>query len=341
MWTSARNLGFVLLLAGLQIPGPVAGAEPPAAASAAYGQGQKHLARRTTEDLRAALADFERATAADPTFAPAFAGLAEARALLYDYPGAREAADRALALDERLASAHAVLGFVRMHADWAWSGAETELKRAVELDPQRATPHMWNAIFLEAIGRSDAAVAEARRAVELEPRNAQVRAGLGYRLYWARRYDEAVAELTAALELDPALETAHYFTGRARGQQGRIAEARTAFAHAKALSPKDANLRSAGAYLEALAGRRKEAERILPELERLAIRSLPFASQVAGIRAALGDKATALGWLERAHTNREGALVWLKIDPRFDSLRGEPRFIEILRQMGLGESGAK
>ena len=342
-----RNLatyaGLALLLLGLQtstaIASPAAPAPParPSAGTAAeaVAEGQKLLARREPDDIRAALRKFEQATAADASSAPAFAGLAEASALLYDYPRAKEAALRAVALDDGLANAHAVLGFVRLHGDWDWAGAETELRRALELDPKNATTHLWSAILLEATGRSDEAITAARRAVELTPAQAQVRAGLGFRLYWARRYDEAVTELNAALELDPRLETAWYFIGRARVQQGRFDDARAAFARAKELSPKDANLTSAVGYLEALAGRRQQAEDVLLELERLALRGLPFSSQVAGLRAALGNKQAALGWLERAHSNREGALVWLKIDPRFDSLRSEPRFAEVLQRMGL------
>ncbi len=286
-------------------------------------------------DLRAALKDFQQATAADATFAPAFAGLAETQALLFNYPAAREAAQRALALDDRLAMAHAVMGFVRMHADWDWAGAEAEIQRALELDPGKITPLLWYAILLEVTGRSSEAVAQAQRAARLAPEDPHVRAGLGYRLFWARHYDEAVAELAEALKLDPTLETAQYFIGRARVQQGRFDEARGAFARARELSPSDGNLLSASAYLEALAGKRKEAERLLAQMEKLAHRGLPFASQVAGVHLALGHKGVALGWLEKALSAREGALVWLKIDPRFESLRGEPRFVEILRELKL------
>ena len=340
---SPRSLVLLLIACGLwaAAASPASSTQPntpPTAAAEAVTEGQKLLARREPDDIRAALRKFEQATAADAGSAPAFSGLAEASALLYDYPRAKEAALRAVALDDRLANAHAVLGFVRLHGDWDWAGAEAELRRALELDPKNATTHLWSAILLEATGRSDEAVAAARRAVELAPGQSQIRAGLGYRLYWARRYDEAVAELNAALELDPKLETAWYFIGRARVQQGRFDDARAAFARAKELSPKDANLTSAVAYLEVLAGRREQAENILLEIERLALRGLPFSSQVAGIQAALGDKQAALGWLERARSNHEGALVWLKIDPRFDSLRGEPRFAETLQRMGL--SGA-
>ena len=339
----AFRAGVALLLGGLplqmalaspQAPANEAGA-PGSAAAKAVAEGQALLAKRSPEDIRAALRQFERATAADANFAPAYAGLAEARALTFEYPGAREAALRAVELDDGQATAHAVLGFVKLHADWDWAGAEAELKRALELDPRNPTAHLWSAILWEATGRTAEAVAAARRAVELAPGQAQVRAGLGYRLYWARRYDEAVAELTASLEQDPESSTAHYFIGRARVQQGRFDEARTAFARAREVSSEDANLKSATAYLEARAGRREASEKILLELQRLSLRGLPFSSQVAGIRAALGDKDAALGWLEQAHSGHEAALVWIKVDPRFDPLRGEPRFVEILQRMGL------
>lgn len=337
--------GCALLIAGLQISPAIASAAsetaaPPTAAAEAYAQGQERLAKRTADDLQEAIEAFERAIDADASFAPAYAGLAEAKALIYDYPGARQAALRALELDERLAAAHAVLGFAMLHGDWDWAGAEKELRRAVELDPQKATPHLWHAIVLEATGRSEEAVQAARKAVEIQPQDANVRAGLGYRLYWARRYDEAVAELTAAAQLDPGLETALYFIGRARVQQGRFKEAQAAFDRAREISPRDSNLTSAEAYMDALSGKRKQAQKVLAELERHASRGLKFSSQVAGLYAALGDKVKALAALERAQANHEGALVWIKIDPRFDSLRGEARFQKILREMRLAGSNA-
>lgn len=311
---------------------------PPSPATEAYAQGQAHLASRTADGLQAAIEDFDRAIGADASFAPAYAGLAEARALLYDYPGARQAALRALELDERLAAAHAVLGFSLLHGDWDWASAEKELRRAVELDPQRATSHLWHAIALEATGRSEEAVEAARKAVVIQPQDANVHAGLGYRLYWARRYDEAVTELTAAAQLDPQLDTAYYFIGRARVQQGRFKEAQDAFDRAWEISPKNSNVTSAAAYMDAMSGKRKQAQKVLSELERQANRGLRVSSQVAALHAALGKKGVALGWLERAQESHEGALVWIKIDPRFDSLRNEPRFKAILREMKLDSS---
>ncbi|HEV8582067.1 MAG TPA: tetratricopeptide repeat protein [Thermoanaerobaculia bacterium] len=312
-----------------------------AVAVEACAEGQRLLERRTSADIVAALQRFERAIATDATYAPAFAGLAETRALLYDYLGAKEAAQQALALDDGLAPPHAVLAFARMHQDWDWAGSEAEFRRALELDPGRASTHLWHAILLEVTGRADEAVAEARRAVELAPDQANVRAGLGYRLFWAGRYDEAVKELEAALRMDPGLSTAWYFIGRSRVQQERFPPARLAFDRARGISPKDANLYSAQGYLDARAGKRDAAWKVLKELEHRAAADMPVASQIAALYTALGDKAAALDWLKRSYLAHEGAIVWLKVDPRFESLRGEPGFTEILRKMGFAPSAGE
>ncbi len=309
--------------------------EARALASEAVAEGQRLLARRTAADILAARQRFERAISTDAAFAPAFAGLAEVRALLYDYTGAKEAAQQALALDDGLAAAHAVLGFARLHADWDWAGAEAGFQRALELGPGRAATHLWRAILLEVTGRSDEAVAAARRAVELAPDQVNVRAGLGFRLFWAGRYDESIKELEAALKMDPAYGTALYFIGRARIQQHRLLPAQTAFSRARRLSPEDPNLLSAQGYLYARAGRRDAALRVLRELESLAAGDQPFASQIAALYVALGDKGIALEWLKRSFLAHEGALTWVKVDPRFEALHGEPRFQEIVRRMGL------
>lgn len=326
-----------LLVAGLTAPVVAAApvAVPPADAPNAAARGRKLLGQRTPNAVNEAIAHFERALDTDPGYAPAWAGLADARALAYDYAGARYAAERALQLAPDLAEAHASLGFVRLHAEWDWAAAEASLRRSLELQPQRAQAHAWLALVLEVTTRSDEAVAAARRAVEIEPASATLAASLGYRLFWARRYAEAIAELERAVALDPELETAHYFTGRALVQLRRLDEARAAFARAKALSPGDTNLVSAVAYLDAVSDRQGEALRALAEIEKLAERGRPFASQAAGVRAALGNTEQALDWLDRAYLRHEGPLVWLAIDPRFDPLRGEPRFRSLLRLMRL------
>lgn len=183
---------------------------------------------------------------------------------------------------------------------------------------------------------------EAQKARELEPESVLYAAGLAFRLFWARRYEEAVRELRAVLEKEPSHPQALYFLGRAYVQQRKFAEARAVFEHAlTVLRPDDLNALSAMAYLDALTGRRREARAVIEKLEAHASRGYPFASQIAGIYAALGKKQAALDWLEKAVRAREGALVWLQVDPRFDPLRGEARFAAVLRPMrfrALGDS---
>ncbi len=300
-----------------------------------FRAGREAVARRAAPDLRSALEHFGRAIELEPGHAAAWAGLAEARALLADYPGAEAAARRALELDGALAPANAVLGFVRLHADWNWEGAARALDRAVGLDPGAALAHHWRAISLETAARHDEAVAAARTARELEPTIEAYALGVGYRLFWARRYDEAIAELESVLGRDPGSVSAHYFLGRCHAEAGRFAEAAAALEEAARLAPRDLNVAAARAYLAARSGRRREAQRALAELRDSSARGLPLATHVASLHAALGDPAAALRWLRTAHERREGPLAWLRVDPRFDSLRDRPGFRALLAEMGL------
>lgn len=298
-------------------------------------EGRRALGRRDAESLSTALQLFERSIEAEPGFALAWSGLADAHALLGDYEAARRAARRALRLDPDLGEAHASLGFVLLHADWNWATAERHLTRAVELAPEHLNGRLWLAIAREIAGRHEEAVAEARAAVEVASDSPPVIAQLGYRLYWARKYPEAVATLESALELDPALASAHYFVGRALAEQGEHEPALQAFVRADRLSPRDANIAGAVGYLMARWGRPEEARLRLRALEPLAEEGLPVSTQIASILAALGQSDAALGWLERAYRRREGPMAWLAVDPRFEGLGGAPRMVSLLKRMGL------
>lgn len=320
------------------LAGPGIAAQAPAARGEAeehYLRGREAMSRRGAEDLEAAREHFERSVAADPAFAPGWAGLAGAHALLSDYPSARDAALGALALDDTLAAAHAALGFARLHGEWDWPGAERDLRRALALDPGSATAHHWYAILLEILGRSDAAIASAARALELEPGSGLYELNLGYRLYWARRYPEAIARFREVLERQPGHASAHYFLGRAEAELGSFGPARAALERARNLQPGNLNVDAALAYLDARSGRRDDARRMLRELELLAERGSPLATHAAAVRAALGDAGKALAWLERAYRAHEGPLAWLAVDPRFDGLRERPELRSLLERMGL------
>jgi serine/threonine-protein kinase len=325
----ARALALAAFLTGASAPAP---AGTPAADTL---EARRLWARRTAPDLAQAEGLLRHALARDPTSAPAHSALADVLALRYDYDGARREALRALELDPDSAEAHASLGFIRLHADWDWPGSEAALGKALALDPDLPQAHLWRAIALEVVGRHGEAVAAAERALELDREAFASRAGLGYRLYWARRYDEAIRALEAALALDPDSTSARYFIARCLVQLGRHEDAAAAFALARALAPHDLNLQGAEAYARAVAGRRAEAAVTLADLAALAGRGLPLASQVAGLHAALGDPQAALRWLERAAEARETPLLWLQVDPRFDPLRAEPRFRDLVRRLGL------
>lgn len=325
------------LLIGLSPP-------PPGVAETAteHNQaGREAVKRRTYEDLQNALAHFREALALDPDNGPAYAGLADAYALLADYARAERAALKALELDDTLAAAHASLAFVRLHGDWDWSGAQQEFERAIALDPDYATAHHWYAIYLEAMGRNEEAIDEARAALELEPTSDAYRLGLGYRLFWARRYEEAVEELERLLADDPVHSSAHYFLGRCYAEQGRFRKALEALEEAHRLSPRNVNVSGALGYLHARSGRRSEARRHLRELEHLSRRGYPLATHIASIHTAWGDFDSALRWLQTAYETREGPLVWLRVDPRFDPLRSEARFKALLRGMKLSAAGGR
>ena len=186
----------------------------------------------------------------------------------------------------------AALGFVRLHADRDRAGAEESLRRAVGLDPEDPTAHHWLAICLEVSDRGE----------------------------------EAVDQFETTLAIEPDLASAHYFLGRARVEQREYDQAMAAYEAAAKLSPGDWNLVSARGYLHARAGRERQALAVAAELEHYIARGYPFRSQVASIYAGLGDKEQALDWLARAVETREGPLLWLAVDPRFDPLRSDPRF---------------
>lgn len=299
-------------------------------ASDSYVIGELLLGKRTARDLEEALEHFGQAIAADEDCAPAFAGRARAHALLFEYPEAREAALTALALDPDLAEAHAALGFVQLQADWDREGGEKSLRRAIALDPEEPTAHHWLAICLEVSGRGDQAVAAASEALRLAPASTLYSLNLGYRLFWARRYEQAAEQFSKTLAMAPELASAHYFLGRTRVEQGKYAKAQAEFDKAEKLSPGDWNPIAARGYLFAKSGRSDEALAIAGELQRLVTRGYPFRSQIASIYTSLGDPEQALDWLDRALAAHEGPLLWLEVDPRFDPLRSDPRFAELL-----------
>ncbi|MBI3932702.1 MAG: winged helix-turn-helix domain-containing protein [Acidobacteria bacterium] len=300
----------------------------------AYLKGRHFWNKRSPEGLQKALALFEDARRLDPGFAPAEAGLAETHALLANYgvvppreafPRARDAATRALALDPGLVEAHAALGFVRLHYDLDWPGAESALSKALELNPSHVTARQWHAEWLSTAGRHLEALAEIRTAREIDPLSLVVHTNVARLLYFARRYGEAEAEARKATELDPEFRWAWIFRGLALTRMGRAEEA---LADARRLETPDLAV-----HALATLGREAEARRTLDEIAARYGPTQPYLT--ACVLATLGDTAAALAALEKAFERRDSLLVFAGVDPELDPLRPDARFQALVRRIGV------
>jgi tetratricopeptide (TPR) repeat protein len=309
-----------------------------------YLKGRYLWNRRIGATLQRAAEYFEQAIEKDPSYALAWTGLADCYAVYSFYgvlpsreaaPKAKEAANKALALDDTLAESHASLAFVKRYYDWDFPGAEREFKRAIELNPNYATAHYWYSNHLDAMGRLDEAIAEAKRAQDADPLSLIATTSVGQAFYFARRYDQAIEQFQKAFEMDPNFPAAHWLVAMAYEQVGRHEEAIAEGRKAVSLSG-GAGALSALGHAYAVSGQRADALKVLVELKDLSKRRYVATFDVALIYIGLGDKAQTLEWLQAAYEDRPLRFVWIKVDPRFDSLRAEPRFQDLLRRMGLG-----
>jgi eukaryotic-like serine/threonine-protein kinase len=310
----------------------------------AYLKGRYLWNRRTPDELRRGIEQFQRAIELDPGYAEALAGLADSYSILGDinamrptdaFALARTAVERALAIDDGIAEAHTSLGFLRAFHEWNWAGAAASYERAIALNPGYATARQWYAEYLISQGRFDEALASARRARELDPLAFIFGTTVGDTLFFARRYDDAIAELRATLDMEPRFVPAHRDLGRALIQRGRVDEGIEEFLTAARLERSDPTASPGLAHAYAVGGRADEARTILKGLEARASTGLVSLHAIGVIHLALGEKEAALDWLERAYAERDRALVWAKVHPRLDPLRDQPRFAAILKNMGL------
>jgi TolB-like protein/tetratricopeptide (TPR) repeat protein len=300
---------------------------------------------RTEQGLRQSTAYLERALAADPGFALAAAGLADAWLTIGVYSlepprqameRARGAAERALALDGSLADALAARGCVRSVYDWDWAGAEGDFRRATELNPRYAIAHQWYAMNLLAPqGRFGEAMRALEHAGELEPFSIALQTSRAMLLYLQRRHDEAIAAYRTLLEVHPEFGPGHAFVAQALAVYGRHDEAEAASREALRLTGGGAEATATLAYALAAVGRRAEAVTLLDDLLERDRQRYVSPTLIAQVYLGLGDTASALAWLRRAHEVRASDLVWLKVRPIFDPLHGEPQYRALLREMRL------
>ena len=313
----------------------------------AYLRGRHSLEKYTQEDLTKALEYFQKAIEIDPTYAPAYAGLADAH---YGFsniyisprmamPRVKTAALKALALDETLAEAHVSLAMAKLSYDYDYPGAETELRRAIELNPNYAPAHLAYGWFLAGMERFEEAKAQVSRAHELDPLSLYIRTyGILPAVYFARQYDEAAKQLQEIVLTDPNYFFVHAYLGLVYEQQGKLSEAVAEFQRATALddSPEP---RAQLAHAYALAGRKSEARKLLAELRERPKHQYLSPYNIALIYVGLGDYPRALQSLENALEDRSEWCPFLKVDPRLDPLRSSPRFQNLLRRMNLPALG--
>jgi len=301
-----------------------------------YLKGRFFWNKRTGDDLKKSIDYFQQATAIDPNYAPGYAGVADAYALLPGYtagvprdcyPKAIAAAKKALELDETLAEAHTTLGIAIWSYEFDFAQANREFQRAIELNPNYATGHQqYGNVTLAALGRFDEAIAEGKRAVELDPLSLIINTDLGMTYYYARRYDEAIAQFRKALEIDPNFYFGHLELGEALLEKRAFGEAIDECQKARALNDDPFVLAVLGnAY--AVSGNRTDALKILDQLKELSKQRYVNDYSFAIVYVGLADKPEALRWLEQGYQDRAGSDIgWIRVDALLDPLRDHPRF---------------
>lgn len=308
----------------------------------AYLQGRYEWGQRSEAALKRAIERFRHAVAIDPQFAAAYSGLADSFSVLgylsylsaaETFPKAKRHATKALELDASLAEAHASLGFVKLYFEWDWPAAEAAFQRAVALDPNHAASHQWYSIYLLAAGRPAEAFREIQLAQQREPLSLAVNTDLGFHYYYTGHYDEAVKQLKLALEMNPNFAPAHLWLGRAYQELGRLEEALGAFRRVEERIRDWPVSIAAPGFVAGVAGRPELALEALAELEQLSTRRFVTSYGVALVHAGLGQNDAAFAFLNKAFDERSNWLVWLRLDPRWNALCSDPRFVELVSRM--------
>src|ERR1017187_2447555 len=314
-----------------------------AAAYQLYLQGRYQWNKRTLESLQQSIDYFQQAIQKDSRYALAFAGQADAYALLADFnvlparevlPKVKSAAAEALQLDDTLAEAHTSLGWAQFH-DLDWTGAEKEFKRAIELNASYPTAHSWYGEYLMAQGRFDRALEEMTRAYQLDTLSPVLNLALGYRFYYAHEYAQAIEQCQKVLAMDANFAPAHVYLGRAYEQKPAFPEAIAELRKALDISEGDTNELAALGQAYAVSHQEGEARKILDQLKDRSQQTYVQPMWIAVIHLGLGEKDQAFDWMQKAYEDRSAWLVYLKVDPLFDPVRGDARFADLSRRVGL------
>jgi serine/threonine-protein kinase len=335
------------LAAELSGAGHAKGQRPPGnlAAYNLYLQGRYHMGHRTEEGLRMAVEFFERAIVEDEHYAQAYCGLADANGLLAHYgvlsptevwTKIASNAAWAVTLDDASAEAHTSLAHVKATQDWDWLGAQREFQRAIRLDPRYPTAHHWYAMScLAPLGRLDEALEEMQMAQALDPISSIISRDKAVMYYYQREFELALDQCDHTIESNPHFTPAYWALGLIQEQRGDFDESAAAFERAIQLAPNSSRMRGALGRTLALSGRKKEALKTLSDLHDLAAKRYVSAFELASLHFALGQVEPGFEWLTRAYQDRCFELVSIRVDPRFDSLRGHPMFISLSSKLGV------
>jgi TolB-like protein/DNA-binding winged helix-turn-helix (wHTH) protein/Flp pilus assembly protein TadD len=313
-----------------------------------YLQGRYFWNKRTEEGFRRAADYFQQAIDRDPNYAPAYAGLADTDGLMstwYDgspgelMPKGRAAALKALQLDDTLAEAHTSLALIAENYDYDWQTAEREFKRAIQLDPGYATAHQWYAECLSWQGRFEEALAESEKARQLDPLSMIIAADHASILYYGRQYDRALAQAGAVLNMDPHAPRAGSVVIYSYIQERKFAEAQR-FVEQSDLTREDPWFWVMETVVFGYWGHAAEAQDALRKAEEFAWKPEQRTEALLVVYSAVGRKDQAIALLQEAVARHSNAVTALKVDPIYDPLRSDPRFQEVMRRAGLGDSGA-
>lgn len=311
-----------------------------------YLHGRYQWNKRTPESLAKSIELFKQTIIEDSTLAPAYSGLADALALFgsLEYgvyppkevmPKAKKAALTAIRLDPLLAEGHASLANIYLFYDWDWEAAKQEFKKAIDLNPNYATAHHWYGTYFVTLGKFKKAFEEINTALSLDPNSRVINVDVGWFYQYSRNYDKAIQNIKTTIQLEPNFVVAHLNLGFTYALQEKYGQAIQSFQKAKELSGDYPLSLAALSYSLAVSGRKTESMELLNKLDTISQERYIPALYFALIYMGLGDNDQAFHWIERGIEERSGYLLYFNVDPKVDHLRSDPRFKEVLKEIGF------
>lgn len=312
-----------------------------------YLRGRFYWNKRTTSGYQQAIDYFERAIELDSNYALAYSGISDCynssgfsfdigAVPTHDLIGkAKASALKALQIDDSLAEAHTSLAYAKLLFDWDWQGAEEGFRRAIDLNPNYANAHHWYSHLLVALSRFDESLLHSRFAIDVDPLSAVLHTHLGWHYLYAREYDVAIEQLRRTLCIDPEFLHAQWYLAIALGLKGLHEDAEAEFQAATKVDEDTFPIQADAAYSYAVAGRRDETMRILDKLLGWTGKKYVSSFGLAMAYTGLGDVERAFEYLNKSFEEHSDVLVYLRVEPRLDTLRDDPRFDDLVNRVGF------